>query len=109
MRFGSRAAASAAVTRAEDGWDGGESELPSEFETLGVEVDLGKKMQFHSIFVCPVLREESTLENPAMLLRCAHVVSRDAIRKLRRQPQLRFKCPYCATEQGIGDCRIIRF
>ncbi|KAK3247618.1 hypothetical protein CYMTET_42888, partial [Cymbomonas tetramitiformis] len=44
-------------------------------EQLPLEIDqLGEEFAFHSIFACPVSREQSTAENPPMLLPCGHVL-----------------------------------
>jgi hypothetical protein len=42
---------------------------------LPVEIELNKAFQFHSVFACPVSRDQSTAENPPMLLPCGHVLS----------------------------------
>eukprot|EP00741_Cyanophora_paradoxa_P024441 tig00022075_g23598.t1 len=44
-------------------------------DQLPVEIELGKDFHFHSIFACPVSRENSTAENPPMMLPCGHVIS----------------------------------
>jgi|LauGreDrversion2_3_1035106.scaffolds.fasta_scaffold316019_1 hypothetical protein len=36
--------------------------------TLAVEVDLGPESQYHSVFVCPVSREQASRDNPPMML-----------------------------------------
>ena len=38
--------------------------------------------RYHSIFACPILRQQSSDENPPMRLTCGHVISRDALNKL---------------------------
>ena len=43
---------------------------------LPVVVDLGRDFMYHSIFVDPVTREVTPLDNPPMLLKCGHVVSK---------------------------------
>ena len=43
---------------------------------LPYEIHLPNQLKFHSIFVCPVLKEISTVENPPMLLNCGHAVSK---------------------------------
>ncbi|THF99299.1 hypothetical protein TEA_008290 [Camellia sinensis var. sinensis] len=41
---------------------------------LPVPVDLDREFQFHSIFVCPVSRDQANEKNPPMLLSCGHVL-----------------------------------
>ena len=47
-----------------------------------IEIDLGKDCRFHSIFACPILRQQSSESNPPVRLTCGHVISRDALNKL---------------------------
>lgn len=47
-----------------------------------IEVDLGKKCWYHSIFACPILRQQTTDNNPPMKLVCGHIISRDALNKM---------------------------
>ncbi|CRK87175.1 CLUMA_CG000983, isoform A [Clunio marinus] len=83
----------------------GRDELPIE-----IEVE-----RYHSIFACPILRQQSTDENPPMRLRCGHVISRDALNKLSSASIMNnnhyrsLKCPYCPMEQSINDAKQINF
>lgn len=78
-------------------------------EVLPVEVDVGRECQFHSIFTCPVSREEtSDGPNVPMMLPCGHVLSKQSISRLPKGQQ-RFKCPYCPREQLEKECREVRF
>ena len=47
-----------------------------------IEIDLGPECRFHSMFACPILRQQSTGNNPPVRLVCGHVISRDALQKL---------------------------
>ena len=47
-----------------------------------VEVDLGPQYRYHSLFACPILRQQCTDSNPPVRLSCGHVISRDALAKL---------------------------
>lgn len=49
---------------------------------LQIEIDLGQDRRYHSMFACPILRQQSTESNPPMRLICGHVISRDALNKL---------------------------
>lgn len=47
-----------------------------------IEIDLGSDSRYHSMFACPILRQQSTQNNPPMRLACGHVISKDALNKL---------------------------
>lgn len=49
---------------------------------LQIEIDVGSDHQYHSVFACPILRQQSSELNPPMRLVCGHVISRDALNKL---------------------------
>ncbi|XP_070158716.1 E3 ubiquitin-protein ligase RMND5A isoform X2 [Polyergus mexicanus] len=76
-------------------------------DELPIEIDLGKQSRYHSVFACPILRQQSTENNPPMKLVCGHVISRDALNKLANTNKL--KCPYCPAEQNPEDARLIYF
>ncbi|CAL1539659.1 unnamed protein product [Lymnaea stagnalis] len=78
-------------------------------EELPVEIDLGQDYRFHSIFACPILRQQSTEQNPPMRLTCGHVISKDALHKLVVGSSNRFKCPYCPVEMTTGETKQIYF
>lgn len=76
---------------------------------LPVPVELGKEFQFHSIFVCPVSREQGSEENPPMLMPCLHVLCKQSIMKLSKGSSRTFKCPYCPAEASVAQCRQLYF
>lgn len=73
-----------------------ENELP-------VEIPLPPAYQFHSIFVCPVSKEQTTDLNPPMMMPCGHVVAQDSLQRLSKG--IRFKCPYCPGESHPRDAK----
>ena len=52
-------------------------------EELPIRIDLGAGYRFHSVFACPILRQQTTEANPSMRLVCGHCISRDALYKLK--------------------------
>ena len=69
------------------------TEWTSEGE-LPVEIPLGEKFHFHSIFTCPVSKEQSTEENPPMLLTCGHCLCKNSLLRLAKADGQKIKCPY---------------
>ncbi|CAH0625626.1 unnamed protein product [Chrysodeixis includens] len=77
-------------------------------DELPFEVDLGEDGGgYHSVFACPILRQQASEQNPPMRLLCGHVISRDALNKLATGAKL--KCPYCPMEQAPAEARQIYF
>lgn len=76
---------------------------------IPVPVELGKEFQFHSIFVCPVSRDQASDENPPMLLPCGHVLCKQSINKLSKNNSRNFKCPYCPLDASAGQCKQLYF
>ncbi|KAJ5326569.1 uncharacterized protein N7506_009671 [Penicillium brevicompactum] len=71
------------------------TEWTSENE-LPVEISLPPQYLFHSIFVCPVSKEQATDDNPPMMMPCGHVIAQESLKRLSKGN--RFKCPYCPSE-----------
>ncbi|PSR94522.1 CTLH/CRA C-terminal to lish motif domain-domain-containing protein [Coniella lustricola] len=71
---------------------------------LAFETPLPRSMLYHSIFVCPVSKEQTTDENPPMMLPCGHVLAKESLKNLVRSHQ-RLKCPYCPVEGQVRDAK----
>ncbi|GAX82856.1 hypothetical protein CEUSTIGMA_g10282.t1 [Chlamydomonas eustigma] len=78
-------------------------------EQLPVELELGNEFVFHSIFACPVSREQSTPDNPPMLLPCNHVLCEQSVMKIAKNRNRIFKCPYCPVEARADNLRPLIF
>lgn len=76
-------------------------------DELPIEIDVGSGYRYHSVFACPILRQQSTDANPPMKLICGHVISKDALNKLNGGGKL--KCPYCPMEQTPAEAKQIYF
>lgn len=78
-------------------------------DQLPIELELGPEFVFHSIFACPVSREQSTADNPPMLLPCNHVLCEHSVLKIAKSRSKVFKCPYCPMEASTNNLRKLIF
>ncbi|KAF7338338.1 CTLH domain-containing protein [Mycena venus] len=53
----------------------------SQADELPIEIPLPPENRYHSIFACPVSKEQSTETNPPMMMGCGHVVTKDNVAK----------------------------
>ncbi|KAG8235781.1 hypothetical protein J437_LFUL016310 [Ladona fulva] len=74
---------------------------------LSIKIDLGPECTYHSVFACPILRQQCSESNPPLRLVCGHVISRDALNKLSSGNKV--KCPYCPVEMSTADARHVYF
>lgn len=56
----------------------------SQTDELPIEIPLPPENRYHSIFACPVSKEQSTAANPPMMISCGHVIARDSLTKLSK-------------------------
>ncbi|XP_033633232.1 E3 ubiquitin-protein ligase RMND5A-like [Asterias rubens] len=72
-------------------------------DELPIEVDLGEAHRYHSIFACPILRQQTSDTNPPVKLACGHAISRDSLNKLTNGNKI--KCPYCPIESTPAESK----
>jgi hypothetical protein len=76
----------------------------SQQDELPIEVPLPESASFHSVFICPVLKEQTTVENPPFMIKCGHIICKEALHRLSKgNPFSTFKCPYCPSESTAKD------
>lgn len=80
----------------------------SQSDELPIEITLPPENRYHSIFACPVSKEQSTEQNPPMMMTCGHVITKDSLQKLSKTNG-RVKCPYCPTESLQANALRIYF
>jgi len=80
----------------------------SQQNELPVEIALSREYRYHSIYVCPVAKEQVSEQNPAMLLPCGHVICQESLAKIVKGTG-KFKCPYCPTDAMRSSARKINF
>ena len=56
----------------------------SQTDELPIEIPLPPENRYHSIFACPVSKEQSTPANPPMMIQCGHVIAKDSLTKLSK-------------------------
>lgn len=49
-----------------------------------IEIPLPPENRYHSIFACPVSKDQSTEQNPPMMMACGHVITQDSLHKLSK-------------------------
>ncbi|KAI9282663.1 CTLH/CRA C-terminal to lish motif domain-containing protein [Sporodiniella umbellata] len=80
-------------------------------DELPVEVPLDESLRFHSVFACPVSKEQATDENPPMMLTCGHVICKESLKRLAKSSRSssKFKCPYCPHESTFDQATQVYF
>ncbi|KAG6889307.1 hypothetical protein C0995_001963 [Termitomyces sp. Mi166 len=56
----------------------------SQTDELPIEIPLPPENRYHSIFACPVSKEQATEQNPPMMMQCGHVIAKDSLHKLSK-------------------------
>ncbi|KAI8074681.1 putative regulator of gluconeogenesis Rmd5 [Gongronella butleri] len=86
----------------------------SQQDELPVEIPLDDDLRYHSVFACPVSKEQATEANPPMMMPCGHVICKESLQRLSRNSRygrnaMRFKCPYCPSESTVDQAMQVHF
>ncbi|KAJ9109085.1 hypothetical protein QFC21_000413 [Naganishia friedmannii] len=54
------------------------------WDELPISLPLPQTMRYHSVFACPVSKEQATDTNPPKMLVCGHVIAQDSLTKLSK-------------------------
>ncbi|CAK9784312.1 hypothetical protein CC85DRAFT_296215 [Cutaneotrichosporon oleaginosum] len=79
------------------------------WEELPMEVPLPPNRRYHSVFVCPVSKEQATESNPPTMLSCGHVVARESLTRMVKSGKRSAKCPYCPQETALTSAQRLYF
>ncbi|GMK57716.1 hypothetical protein CspeluHIS016_0405500 [Cutaneotrichosporon spelunceum] len=79
------------------------------WEELPMEVPLPASRRYHSVFVCPVSKEQATESNPPTMLSCGHVVARESFTRMVKTGKRSAKCPYCPQETSLTSAQRLYF
>ncbi|KAF8512448.1 hypothetical protein BU17DRAFT_54071 [Hysterangium stoloniferum] len=74
----------------------------TECDNHNTSINIPPENHYHSIFACPVSKEQSTEANPPMMMGCGHVVNKDSLEKLK-------KSPYCPAESFTSSSLRVHF
>lgn len=80
----------------------------SQADELPVEIPLPAEYRFHSVFACPVSKEQSTEINPPMMMPCGHVIAQESMKKLAKGGGT-VKCPYCPSSASMTSAMEVYF
>lgn len=79
-------------------------------DELPTEIPLPPSLIFHSIFVCPVSKEQTTAINPPKVLPCGHVLADNSLKSMRKDMVSHsIKCPYCPMDARYEQAKRVYF
>ncbi|WRT65168.1 uncharacterized protein IL334_002111 [Kwoniella shivajii] len=79
------------------------------WDELPMEVPLPTSRRYHSVFVCPVSKEQATESNPPKMLTCGHVIAEESFNRLLKGGRRSIKCPYCPMETSQSVAQRLYF
>ncbi|WVR04338.1 hypothetical protein IAU60_001339 [Kwoniella sp. DSM 27419] len=80
-----------------------------QWQDLPMEVPLPPTRRYHSVFVCPVSKEQASETNPPKILACGHVLAQESFNRLLKGGRRSAKCPYCPIETSQSVAQRLYF
>lgn len=77
-------------------------------QELPVEIPVPSAYRYHSVFACPVSKEQGTETNPPMMMPCGHVVANQTLLRLCKNGQ-NVRCPYCPLSSAVSQATRVYF
>lgn len=76
-----------------------------------VEIPISNDLRFHTVFCCPVSKEESAPGNPPVLLKCGHAICKACVKRIsfNMTRYARVCCAYTySSTTRAADARPVR-
>ena len=78
-------------------------EVLTKYDELPIDIDLEPNLRFHSIFACPILRQQAIdISSQPVRLTCGHLIGYESMRKMCSNHG-HFKCPYCPIQMHESE------
>ncbi|KAI6647802.1 Protein RMD5-like protein A-like [Oopsacas minuta] len=75
----------------------------SKYDELPIDIDLQPSLRFHSIFACPILRQQALdVGSQPVRLICGHLIGYESVKKIIGAHG-QFKCPYCPLQMHESE------
>ena len=75
----------------------------TKYDELPIDIDLKPNLRFHSIFACPILRQQAVdISSQPVRLTCGHLIGYESMRKMCSNHG-HFKCPYCPIQMHESE------
>ena len=75
----------------------------SKYDELPINIDLVPTLRFHSVFACPILRQQALdIGSQPIRMICGHLIGYESMRKIISSHG-QVKCPYCPLQMHESE------